>query len=92
MENRGQDCVEINKQPFLAGQIEDALSMGTGEHGWSMFRYFVECNFLKTKRNISPMFSGPLRWQAVLWVRYKPGGLRLQSEYLLNGNLLSETI
>jgi hypothetical protein len=34
-----------------------------------MFRYFVEYNFLKTKRNISPMFSGPLRWQAMRFAR-----------------------
>ena len=58
MEIAGQICVEINiqiagaQQPLLAGQIEDALIVGTGEHGWSMFRYFVECNFWKTKRNI----------------------------------------
>lgn len=47
-----------------------------------MFRYFVECNFRKTKRNISPMFSGPSRWQAMRWMRYKPGVLPPQSQHI----------
>jgi len=57
-----------------------------------MFRYFVECNFLKTKRNISPMFSESRLWQTMRWARYKSGALPPQSQHPLNENLLSEII
>jgi hypothetical protein len=30
------------QQSLLAGQTEDALGVSVGEHGWSMFRLFVE--------------------------------------------------
>ena len=38
------------QQPFLADQIEDALGVGVGAHGWSMVRLFVECNILDEKQ------------------------------------------
>jgi len=41
------DGVQIDgaQQPLLAGQIEDALGVGGGEHGVSVFRLFAQCNF-----------------------------------------------
>jgi hypothetical protein len=40
------------QQPLLVGQIKDALGVGVGEHGESMFRLFVQCNISTKKRNI----------------------------------------
>ncbi|CQR42176.1 protein of unknown function (plasmid) [Thiomonas sp. Sup16B3] len=45
------------QHPLLAGQNEDALSVCVGEHGWSMFRLFVECN-RSTKNRSMPAMTG----------------------------------
>jgi hypothetical protein len=39
------------QQPLLAGQTEDALGMGVGKHGRSMFLLFVDCTIWTKYRN-----------------------------------------
>jgi hypothetical protein len=57
--NRGKSNSKIAgaKQSLLAGQTEDALGVGVGKHGWSMFLLFVECNTWTKNRNVSAMVA-----------------------------------
>jgi hypothetical protein len=61
------------QQPFLADQNEDALSVGVGKDGESMFRLFVDGNILTKIRN-TPVPSALTGTAADLSVRRRRQG------------------
>jgi hypothetical protein len=63
-DNAGRfDSVQITgaQQPFPAGWIEDALGVGDGAHGGSLFRFFRSMQYFDHGLSASPAIHGGVK-------------------------------